>query len=126
MLPRVHPVVESTIFNRAAHKILRVTHPTELLFFCVFGLMLISFSLKYVVAATEEDISTPQQAKTTLADEDVIDGTADDFERYEKEGIIILIGHVKINHESFDKSPCNSEYFFLPFMGHRYNLHVFL
>ena len=97
ILPKVHPVVERAIFNRAIHKIIRVTHPTELLFFCVFGLMFISFSLKYVAAASEEDILTPQQAKATLADEDVIDVTAD-FYRYEKkEGIIILIGHVKIN-----------------------------
>jgi lipopolysaccharide export system protein LptA len=60
---------------------------------CVLGLMWITAFL-----ATAEE--TPQKADasdTTSADGDVIDGTADDFERYEKKGITILIGHVKIN-----------------------------
>ena len=72
MLPKVHPVA----FNKTIHKIMRRIYPTGLLFVCMFGLMFISFSLKYVAVAAEEDISAPQQEKATLAGEDVIDGTA--------------------------------------------------
>lgn len=67
------------------------------------GLMLMSFLVEGIADDTEQETSPPQQEEGSedssekIDDEDIIEGTSDEFEQREKEGQTILIGNVKIN-----------------------------
>jgi lipopolysaccharide transport protein LptA len=69
---------------------------------CTLGLTFISLSFKEAVDAAEKEKPTPETNKvskenTDKDNEEAIDGTADEFKQYEKEGLTIFTGHVKIN-----------------------------
>ncbi|MBI1922801.1 LPS export ABC transporter periplasmic protein LptC [Candidatus Poribacteria bacterium] len=69
---------------------------------CTLGLTFISLSFKEGVDAAEKEKPTPETNKvskenTDKDNEEAIDGTADEFKQYEKEGLTIFTGHVKIN-----------------------------